>query len=133
MTAAMIFVISFLALLQFFVSYGHSVVAASREHELSEEAREICGLTAKTMAGDQFRRLMALIALCPEPEGGRLQVRVVALYFHMLGLARTLLTRAIPSAESWIETERGGCAYAVAVVLDRRIAYNRMMTQQANQ
>lgn len=132
MIAAMIFLISFLALLQFFVSYGHSVVAASREHELSEEAREICGLRAKSIAGDQFRRLMALAALCPEPEGGRLQVRVVALYFQMLGLARTLLTRAIPSAESWIDAERGGCAYAVAVVLDRRIAYNRMMTQRAS-
>jgi hypothetical protein len=131
MTAAMILVISFLTLFQFFVSYSRSLVMKSRDHALSEHAREICGLTAKSIAGDHFRRLMALIALCPESEGGRLQVRIVALYFHMLGLARTLLTRAIPSVEPWIEAERGGCAYAVAVVLDRRIAYNRMMTQQA--
>jgi hypothetical protein len=134
MIAAMIFVISFLTLLQFFVSYTRSLIAESRGHELSEQAREICGLTAKTVAGDQFRRLLQLIALCPEPGGDGFEVRAVALYFRLLGLARILLSRAIPSSTQWIETERGGCAYAAAVVLDRRIAYNRMiMAQQANQ
>jgi len=134
MIAAMIFVISFLTLLQFFVSYSRSLIAASRGHELSEQAREICGLTAKTVEGDQFRRLLALIALCPEPGGDGFQVRAVALYFYLLGLVQILLDRAIPSAVAWIEAERGGCAYAAAVVLDRRIAYNRMMmAQQASQ
>jgi len=133
MIAAMIFGISFLTLLQFFVSYSRSLIAESRDHELSEQAREICGLTAKTVAGDQFVRLLALIALCPEPGGDSFQVRVVASYFHLLGLVRILLSRAIPSIVSWIEAERGGCAYAAAVVLDRRIAYNRMiMTQQSS-
>jgi len=133
MIAAMIFAISFLTLLQFFVSYSRSLIAESRDHELSEQAREICGLTASTVAGDQFRRLLALIALCPEPGGDSFQVRVVALYFHLLGLVRVLLSRAIPSVAAWIEAERGGCAYAAAVVLDRRIAYNRMiMAQQSS-
>ena len=133
MIAAMIFGISFLTLLQFFVSYSRSLIAESRDHELSEQAREICGLTAKTVAGDQFLRLLALIALCPEPGGDSFQVRVVASYFRLLGLVRILLSRAIPSVTSWIEAERGGCAYAAAVVLDRRIAYNRMiMTQQSS-
>jgi hypothetical protein len=133
MIAAMIFLISFLTLLQFFVSYSRSLIAASRGHDLSEQASEICGLTAKTAAGDHFRRLLALIALCPEPGGDSFQVRVVALYFHLLGSAGMLLSRAIPSAASWIEAERGGCAYAVAVALDRRISYNRtIMTQQSS-
>ena len=130
MIAAMIFVISFLTLLQFFVSYSRSLIAESRDHELSEQAREICGLTAKTVAGNQFLRLLALIALCPEPGGDSFEVRVVALYFHLLGLVGILSSRAIPSVASWIEAERGGCAYAAAVVLDRRIAYNRMMMAQ---
>jgi hypothetical protein len=133
MIAALIFGISFLTLLQFFVSYTRSLIAESQGHELSEQTREICGLTAKTVAGDQFRRLLALIALCPETGGTGFEVRAVAIYFRLLGLARLWLNWAIPSAAPWIEAERGGCAYAAAVVLDRRIAYNRMlMTQQAN-
>ena len=133
MIAGMIFAISILTLLQFFVSYSRSLIAESQGHELSEEAREICGLTAKEVTGDQFLRLQQLIALCPEPGGDGIEVRAVALYFRMLGLVRTVLSSAIPSAAPWIEAERGGCAHAAAVVLDRRIAYSRsMVAQQAS-
>jgi hypothetical protein len=127
MIAALIFAISSLTLLQFFVSYSRSLIAASQEHVLSEQALEICGFTARTAAGEHFGRLLQLISLCPEPGGDGAEVQAVALYFRLLGLARILLSWAIPSAARWIEAERGGCAYAAAVVLDRRIAYNRLM------
>ncbi len=41
MIAILIFGISFLTLLQFFVSYCHSLIAESRAYELSEQGREI--------------------------------------------------------------------------------------------
>ena len=129
MIAAIIYLVSLLALLQFFVSYNRSLIAASQSHELSEEACEICGFTARTVAGDHFLRLQQLIALCPDPRGDGIEVRAVALYFRLLDVVR-ILNRAIPFAASWIETERGGCAYAAAVALDRRITYNRMMMAQ---
>jgi hypothetical protein len=133
MMPGMIFAISFLTLLQFFVSYTRSLIAESRAHELSEETREICGLTAKTVPADQFPRLLQLIDLCPEQSGDGFKVRAVALYFRLLGLARDLFSWAIPSTARWIEAERGCCAYAAAVTLDRRIAYNRsMMAQQGS-
>lgn len=133
MMAFMIFVISILTLLQFFVSYSRSLIAESRGIELSEQGREICGLTARTAAGDQFRRLSELIALCPESGADGTTLLTVSAYFHLMGLLRRLSAWTIPSAAAWIEKERGGCAYAAAVVLDRRIAYNRtIMAQQAN-
>lgn len=130
MIAALIFAISIMTLLQFFVSYSRSLIAASQGHELSEQAREMCGLTGEAVTVGQFRRLQQLIALCPEPGGDGFEIRAVALYFRMIGLACVLFCWAIPSAAPWIEAERGGCAYAAAVVLDRRIAYNRMMMAQ---
>ena len=132
MTAGLIFVVSWLMLLQFFVSYSRSLIAASWAHELSERACEICGFTPKTVAGEHFWRLLQLLSLCPEPGGDAIDVLAVALYFRMLGLARIILDWTFPSAASWIEAERKGCAHVAAVVLDRRIAYNRrMMAQQA--
>lgn len=134
MIAALIFTVSFLTLLQFFVSYSHSLVAASLEQELSEQAREICGFSAKTARGDQFDRLLRLIALCPECRENHFEVQAVVLYFRMLSLASLLLRRALPSVARWVDAERGGCAYAAAVALDRRIAHNRMMLiQQSSQ
>ncbi len=132
MIPGLMFLISGLTLLQFFVSYSRSLIAESRVHELSEETREICGLTAIAAPTDQFRRLLRLLDLCPEHGESGFEVRAVALYFGLLGLARNLLGWALPSFASWIDRERGWCAYAAAVALDRRIAYSRsMMTQLA--
>jgi hypothetical protein len=127
MIAILIFVVSALTMLQFFVSYCHSLIAESRAYELSEQGREIAGVTGHTIREDQFRRLLQLIALCPEPGGDRGQVRAVSTYFGMLGLVRTLFGWIEPAVARWIESERGGCAYLAAVMLDRRIAYNRVL------
>jgi len=130
MIAILIFSISGLTLLQFFVSYSHSLIAESRGYELSEQGREISGITSDSVRGDQFRRLLQLIALCPEPGGDRGQVRAVSLYFGLLGLVRILFGWIEPAVARWIESERGGCTYVAAVMLDRRIAYNRVLMAQ---
>jgi hypothetical protein len=127
MIAILIFGISVLTLLQFFVSYCHSLIAESRGHELSEQGREISGVNGHSVRGDQFRRLLQLIALCPEPGDDTRQVRAVSIYFGLLGLGRVLLGWIEPAVARWIDSERGGCAYVAAVVLDRRIAYNRVL------
>jgi len=127
MIALLIFVISALTLLQFFVSYCHSLIAESRAYVLSEQGREIAGVTEHSIRGDQFRRLLQLIALCPEPGGDSGQVRAVSTYFGMLGLGRVLFGWIEPAIARWIDSERSGCAYLAAVVLDRRIAYNRVL------
>jgi hypothetical protein len=127
MIAGLIFVVSSFTLLQFFVSYSRSIIAESRNHLLSEQARELCGTKSSSLSGEQFRRLSQLIALCPEANDDGLQVNAVRIYFYLLEVARTVMGWATPSAGPWIEAERRGCAYVVAVVLDRRIAHNRMM------
>jgi hypothetical protein len=127
MIATFIFVISALTLLQFFVSYCHSLIAESLAYVLSEQGREIAGVTGRSIRGDQFARLVQLIALCPEPGGDTGQVRAVSTYYGMLGLVRTLFGWIEPALGQWIDTERGGCAYVAAVMLDRRIAYNRVL------
>lgn len=130
MVATLIFVVSFLTLLQFFVSYSRSLIAESRGFELSEHTRVLSGITALTVHGDHFERLLQLIALCPEPGEDRRRVLAVSTYFNLLGLLRLLFSRVIPAAARWVEAERRGCAYVAAVVLDRRIANNRMMLAQ---
>lgn len=132
MIAILIFALSILTLLQFFISYCHSLIAESRGHELSEQTLEISSITAKGPHGDKFNRLLQLIALCPDRGSDKIQIRAVSAYFSMLGLARMLfMWIASATAQQWIESERGGCAYVAAVILDRRIASNRaLMTQQ---
>jgi hypothetical protein len=134
MMPGLIFAISFLTLLQFFVSYTRSVIAELRAHELSDETRQICGVAAWTAPADQFPRLLQLIHLCPERDGDGFKVRAVTLYFRLLGLVGAWSSWALPAVASWIDTERGCCAYAAAAALDRRIAFSRsMLAQQSSQ
>jgi hypothetical protein len=131
MIAILIFALSILTLLQFFVSYCHSLIAESRGYELSEQVCEISSITANGPQGDKFKRLLQLFAICPERGSDGMQVRAVSTYFIMLGLMRTLFSWIGPAAaQQWIESERGGCAYVVAVMLDRRIACNRVLMDQ---
>jgi hypothetical protein len=130
MIATLIFVISCLTLLEFFVSYCHFVIAESRSYELSEQTREISGIAAGTPKGDEFKRLKRLIELCPEAEHEGRRIQAVSTYFSLLTVVRALFSRITPRIARRIEAGRGGCAYVAAVVLDNRIAYNRGLVSQ---
>jgi hypothetical protein len=133
MIAALIFAISVVTLLQFFVFYCRALIAESLAHALSNEAREICGITSGPVPAGHFERIEQLIAMCPDPGGDGFAIRAISVYFRLICVAHTILSWAIPSVASWVDAERGGCAHAAAVALDRRIAYNRMlMAQQTN-
>jgi hypothetical protein len=127
MIASLICGLSSLTLLQFFVSYSRAIIAESRSHRISDQACEICGITSGAPKVEHFGRLNQLIDLCPEVGDDGIKVKTVALYFYLLGFVKSILSWAIPSASPWIEAERGGCAYVAAVILDRRIARNRMI------
>ncbi len=131
MIAALIFVISMAALLQFFVSYCRSLIAAYSRVELSEEAREVTGIRDRVVRGDDFRRLLQLVGLCPEPGGDRGELRAVRAYYSLLCLLRAAFRWLAPAMAGWAEHERENCCYFAAVALDRRIAYTRdLMAQQ---
>jgi hypothetical protein len=129
MMAAIILVFSVAALLQFFVSYCRSLIAASVKHRLSAEVRDVAGL-ANTASGEDFPRVVQLLRLCPERPEDRGGIRAIGAYFRLLNLVRATLAKAAPSLGAWTESERGQCTYFAAVTLDRRIAFSRDMLAQ---
>jgi hypothetical protein len=130
MIPGLILVLSLAALLQFFVSYCRSVIASYSKIELSEQVREVAGIDAEPVAGDDFRRLLQLVRLCPERGDDRFEIRFVGAYYRLLSLARALLRSIAPAVVGWAERERESCAYFAAVTLDRRIAYSRDLLAQ---
>ncbi len=71
MMAAVIFIFSAAALLQFFISYCRSLIAASSKQVLSAEVKDVTGIQ-RFASGDDFKRVMQLLQLCPEPFDARL-------------------------------------------------------------
>lgn len=119
-----ILVVSLAALLQFFLSYCRSLIAASVKQSLSPEVRDVTGI-ARAASGKDFERVIQLLRLCPAHPHDRSEIRAIGTYFRLLGFACASFGKLIPSLESWAETERGQCAYFAAVALERRIAFSR--------
>lgn len=129
MMAAIILVFSLAALLQFFISYCRSLVAATAKQPLSREAQDVTGITSVARAQD-YRRITQLLQLCQERPQDRGEIRAVQSYFGLLGLIHATIARLLPSLRQWTESQRGLCAYFAAVALDRRIAFSREMIAQ---
>lgn len=129
MMAALIFVVSLVTLLMFFVSYCRSLMASSSSHPLSREVRDVTGIADLPTARD-FTLIMQLLQLCPERREDRTGLRAVEIYFDILSLTQRSLSRVLPSVRDWTENERAECAGFAAVVLDRRIAFSREILTQ---
>jgi hypothetical protein len=129
MMAAIIFVLSAAAMLQFFVSYCRSVIAASSKQVLSAEVKDVTGIQ-RIASGDDFKRVMQLLQLCPERPEDRNSVQAIGAYFSLLNFLRSTVARIAPSLRAWTESERAHCAYFAAVALGRRISFSRDMLAQ---
>jgi len=127
--ATLIFILSALALLQFFISYCRSLIAGCIRQPLSAEVRDVAGIP-NTAAGEDFARVIQLLDLCPERPEERGRIRAINLYFRLLNVISSTVARIIPSLRAWTEMERGQCTYFAAVTLDRRIAFSRDMLAQ---
>jgi hypothetical protein len=129
--ATLIFLLSAAALLQFFISYSRSLIAASIKQPLSAEVRDVTGIPSAA-AGEDFARVIQLLDLCPERPEDRGRLRAINAYFRLLNFIGSTLARVIPALMSWTRIERAQCAYFAAVTLDRRIAFSRdMLAQQS--
>jgi hypothetical protein len=131
MIAALIFVVSIAAFAQFFVFYTRSVIAASRKHALSENVREITGISGEMVEDLQFDRLLQLVELCPGSGSDEMGIRAVRAYFSGLGMLLSLVPQMpsgmLAGAASWVKRERAACAYFAATALDQRMAYSRTL------
>jgi hypothetical protein len=129
MIGALILSCSVVFLLQFFVSYCRSLIAASAKHQLSAEVLDVTGLSTAT-SGEDFARVVQLLLLCPDRPEDRGEIRAINAYFRLLNVVGEILARLVPSTNAWIERERAQCTHFAAVTLDRRIAFSRDLLAQ---
>jgi hypothetical protein len=129
MMAGIILACSVVLLLQFFVSYCRSLIAVSSKRVLSAEVKDVTGIQ-RPASGDDFKRVMQLLQLCPERPEDRNGVQAIGAYFRLLNFLRSTVARVVPSMQVWTESERGHCAYFAAVALERRISFSRDMLAQ---
>jgi hypothetical protein len=129
MMAIVILLCSVAFLLQFFMSYCRSLIAASGHLPISAEVQDVTGISHRA-AGSDFARVVQLLYLCPGRPEDRGEIRAVGAYFRLLGAVQLTLASIAPAIQKWAEAERSLCAYFAAVALDRRIAFSRELLAQ---
>jgi len=129
MTAAFILVCSVGFLLMFFVSYCRSLLATSSTVALTQEVRDVTGISS-VVAPEDFSRVVQLLQLCPDRPEERGRIRTVSMYYKFLGVIRSTIAAVAPSLKSWADRERAQCGYFAAVVLGQRIAFSRDLLAQ---
>ncbi len=129
MMAAVILVCSLVLMLQFFVSYCRSLIAASAKEPLPIEVQEVTGIS-RAASPDDFSRVIQILNLCPDRPEDRSSLRAVGAYYHFLKFVRATLALVVPSLKQWTDNERAHCTYFAAVALGRRIAFSRDLLAQ---
>lgn len=129
MMASVIFVCSLASLMLFFFSYCRSLIAASAREALSQEVKDVTGISGAASPED-FSRVVQLLNLCPDRPEERGQLRAITTYYGFLRFLRLTAAAAVPALKSWTDTERAHCSYFAAVVLGRRIAFSRDLLAQ---
>ena len=94
--ATLIFILSALALLQFFISYCRSLIAACIRQPLSAEVRDVTGIP-NTAAGEDFARVIQLLDLCPErpEERGQFTYFAAVTLDRRIAFSRDMLAQQI--------------------------------------
>jgi hypothetical protein len=120
MTSIFILIISGAAMFQFGLSYCRSLLAGYAECGVSAQTRELGALAEGVVRGEDFGKLLSLIRMCPHCGDDGRQLLFVRLYFTLLGTI-SMIGGLSHRMVSWTAGERGNCAHAAAVMLDRRV------------
>jgi len=124
MFAAMLFLISTVALGQFAVYYWRAVLSGVAAQPVSTRVLESVHADGGRLVGADFPVLTELHNLTPELQTSRQSLGLVRAYYAMMHAADNLFGKYFPGLAAWSEQERVICARYVAVQIDHRLQAN---------
>jgi len=124
MFAAMLLVISIVALSQFALYYWRAILAGVAAQPVSERVLAAASLDAARMNGQDFEKLAGLHELTPELGAGSGGLGPVRAYYRIVEGLAALSGVRLPALAEWCERERVTCARYAAVQIDRRLQAN---------
>ena len=126
MIAAILFMISLVALVQFGLYYWRAIIGGVAIQPISDRIRTAARITAPQIAAQDFHNILSLHDLSPDlrgPNGSFLGVRA---YYSAVEKLGTL----IPAMASWANAEMLTCARYVAVLVDQHLERNMVSAAQ---
>jgi len=120
MIAAILFMVSAVALVQFALYYWRAIISGVATQPISERIRTAAGITAPQICAQDFHSILSLHDLSPDlrgPNGSFIGVRAYYSVVEKLG-------KLIPAMASWANAEMLTCSRYVAVLVDQHLERN---------
>ena len=120
MIAAILFMVSIVALVQFGLYYWRAIISGVAIQPISDRIRTAAGITAPQIGAQDFHSILSLHDLSPDlrgPNGSFLGVRAYYSAVEKLG-------SLIPAMASWANAEMLTCSRYVAVLVDQHLERN---------
>ncbi len=129
MIAALIFVISVAALLQFGLYAWRAAFLSVANREISAETREAMGAAAAAVDNGDLEGATRWLDVSPNLAGEDRRLWTVKLYYVALRAVAGLSRLATPASE-WSQREMVSCARYAAVVVEERMQRNRLVVAE---
>lgn len=124
MIAAILLMISLVALAQFALHYWRAIVVGVASQPVSDRVLSIAGLAGKSVRSGDFATLLNLHGLTPALEEEGRGLRAVRAYYGVVRAFRRLFGTKLPALASWSDREMALCSRYVAVLVDHRLERN---------
>jgi hypothetical protein len=122
MAAALILVISVLALTQFAISQWRLIWLTTANQPLSDTLRATTGLDGSAIQSADFDTLLGFCdELSPQIRKATPWLRQVSLYYGLMTKVQRAFGSVLPALGSWAANEMKTCARFAAVVLDQNL------------
>lgn len=120
MIAAILFMVSTVALVQFALYYWRAIISGIAAQPISDRIRTAAGITAPQIRAQDFRGILSLHDLSPDLRGPNGNFRGVRAYYAVV----EKLGKLIPATASWANAEMLTCSRYVAVLVDQHLDRN---------
>lgn len=120
MIAAILFMVSAVALVQFALYYCRATVSGVAAQPISDRIRTAAGISAPQIGAQDFRSILSLHDLSPDLRGPNGTFRGIRAYYSVV----EKLGRVIPAMASWANAEMLTCSRYVAVLVDQHLERN---------
>ncbi len=120
MIAAIIMMVSIVALGQFGLYYWRAMISGVASQAISDRIRAAAGISSRPIGAQDFRSVLILNNLSPDLRGPGGSFRVIRTYYAII----ERLGKIVPAMASWSNAEMTTCARYVAVLMDQHLERN---------
>jgi len=120
MMAAILFLVSTVAFVQFGLYYWRATISSVAARAISDRIRIAACITAPSVGAQDFRNILIIKDLSPDLRGSVGSFTLIRTYYSII----STLAKIVPAMAGWCKAEMTTCSRYVAVLMDQHLENN---------